>query len=48
MEALEVVEEAKEMGIRVDWFENVIGRVSKARYHQTEKVKSIKGHMEVL
>lgn len=44
-----MMEEAENMGIRVDWFENVIGRTLKIKDCQfAQKVNSIKERMEAL
>lgn len=44
------MEEAENMGVKVDWFNNVIVKILKATDHQEsgQKVISINGSMEVL
>lgn len=48
--ATKVVEEGEKIGVKVDWFNNVMGKILKMRdyYEFTQKVISIKGCMEVL
>lgn len=47
---VEAVEEAEKMGIRIEWFYRVIGRILKVKEHQkfAQKVDYYKGRIEVL
>lgn len=47
LETTEVVEEAEKMGIRIEWFDKVIGKILEVKEHK-EKVSAIKKRMEVL
>lgn len=45
-----MVEEVEKMGVKIDWFDRVIGKILEAKEHQgfSKKVVAIKECMEVL